>query len=870
MADLSRDLWYALRLMRKRPGLTAAAVLTLALGLGANAAIFSVINGVLLKPLPYPSADRLIHVTIAGNTGFGDRTSLPMADFLAWRSANRNCDTVAAYTSGEVAVSGEGEADQLVGATASAAFFDTFGVQPALGRFWRVGDDRPGAPLTVVVSYAFWEQRFHRSREAIGKSLLIDAQPHEVIGVAPPGFAFPGPDVQLWSVRRLDPPTYRGPYFLRGVGRLKAGASISNVRADLGNAWADVQGQFPSRHEHEMRYMVEPLDALITGEIRPVLLLLAAAVMLVLVIAVCNVANLLLVGAAERERELAMRAALGAGRRRLLVQLFVEGLVLAGAGAAAALTVAIWTTRAIVAAGPPDLPRLADIQMDARVFGFTLIAALGAGRRRLLVQLFVEGLVLAGAGAAAAWTVAVWTTRAIVTAGPPDLPRLADIRMDARVVGFGLITALVSAIVFGVVPALHVSDRRLLEAVQSGARTSARPAARRFRNGLIVGEIALALTVAVMAALLAKSLARLEHVNTGVTAAHVLTASVVPPAVRYPREQLASVFDDLLARIETVPGVTATGVTNSLPPDGLSLTDNFLVEDRLPAPDHPAPVGPLLVVSENYFRALGVPLVRGRWFNHFDTAASMPVVVISEAMAKEHFAGLDPIGRRVKNASDIRSTNPWRTVVGVVADVKYGGLAEHAAPALYVPLQQAPSRHEYLVVRTTGDPGVVVSRVREALHAIDPDLPLGEVQTLDQRLWEATAPARFRTWLMALFGVMALMLAAIGIYGVVAYSVAQRTRELGVRLALGAAPRDVLRMVLKETARLAGAGTAIGFILALGAGRLMSAMLFAVSPSDSPTFIGTSAFLLLVALASGLLPAWRAAATDPVVALRAE
>jgi len=804
MADLSRDLWYALRLMRKRPGLTAAAVLTLALGLGANAAIFSVINGVLLKPLPYPSADRLIHVTIAGNTGFGDRTSLPMADFLAWRSANRNCDTVAAYTSGEVAVSGEGEADQLVGATASAAFFDTFGVQPALGRFWQVGDDRPGAPLTVVVSYAFWEQRFHRSREAIGKSLLIDAQPHEVIGVAPPGFAFPGPDVQLWSVRRLDPPTYRGPYFLRGVGRLKAGASISNVRADLGNAWADVQGQFPSRHEHEMRYMVEPLDALITGEIRPVLLLLAAAVMLVLVIAVCNVANLLLVGAAERERELAMRA------------------------------------------------------------------AFGAGRRRLLVQLFVEGLVLAGAGAAAAWAVAVWTTRAIVTAGPPDLPRLADIRMDARVVGFGLITALVSAIVFGVVPALHVSDRRLLEAVQSGARTSARPAARRFRNGLIVGEIALALTVAVMAALLAKSLARLEHVNTGVTAAHVLTASVVPPAVRYPREQLASVFDDLLARIETVPGVTATGVTNSLPPDGLSLTDNFLVEDRLPAPDHPAPVGPLLVVSENYFRALGVPLVRGRWFNHFDTAASMPVVVISEAMAKEHFAGLDPIGRRVKNASDIRSTNPWRTVVGVVADVKYGGLAEHAAPALYVPLQQAPSRHEYLVVRTTGDPGVVVSRVREALHAIDPDLPLGEVQTLDQRLWEATAPARFRTWLMALFGVMALMLAAIGIYGVVAYSVAQRTRELGVRLALGAAPRDVLRMVLKETARLAGAGTAIGFILALGAGRLMSAMLFAVSPSDSPTFIGTSAFLLLVALASGLLPAWRAAATDPVVALRAE
>jgi predicted lysophospholipase L1 biosynthesis ABC-type transport system permease subunit len=248
----------------------------------------------------------------------------------------------------------------------------------------------------------------------------------------------------------------------------------------------------------------------------------------------------------------------------------------------------------------------------------------------------------------------------------------------------------------------------------------------------------------------------------------------------------------------------------------------------------------------------------------------MPVVVISEAMADEHFVGLDPIGRRLKNASDIRSTNPWRTVVGVVADVKYGGLAEHAAPAFYVPLHQAPSRHEYLVVRTAGDPGVAVGRVREALHAIDPDLPLGEVQTLDQRLWEATAPARFRTGLMALFGVMALMLAAIGIYGVVAYSVAQRTREFGVRAALGAGPGDVLRMVAMETARLAGLGTAIGCVLALGAGRLMHAMLFAVSPSDSLTFIGTSGLLLLVALASGLIPAWRAAAADPVIALRAE
>ena len=802
MANLSRDLTYALRLIRKRPGVTIVAILTLALGLGANTAIFSVINGVLLKPLPYPSSDRLIHVTIAANTGFGDRTSLPMADFLAWQSANRACQTVAVYVTDEVAVSGAGEADQVVDARASAAFFDTLGVQPALGRFWRDGDDRPGAPLTVVVSYTFWEQRLRAARDAIGRSLLVDGQPHEVIGVAPAGFAFPGVDVQLWTIQRLEPPARRGPYFLLGLGRLRAGASIQNVRADLASAQADVRRRFPTRNE--IRYYVEPLDALITGEIRPVLLLLAAAVTLVLVIAIGNVANLLLVGAAERERELAMRAALGAGRRQLLVQLFVEGMVLAGGGAAAAWMVASWTTRALLAVSPPDLPRRADIQMDAHVFGFTVLAAL------------------------------------------------------------------ISAIVFGLIPALHVSDRGLLEAVQSGTRASARPAARRFRNGLIVGEIALAVTVAVMAALLAKSLARLQRVNVGVTAPHVLTASVFPPTAKYPRERLTSVFDDLLGRVETISGVVATGLTNSLPPDGLSLTDNFLVEDRLPPPERGAPVGPLLVVSEDYFRALGVPLVRGRWFNRLDTATSTPVVVISDAMAKEHFAGLDPIGRRLKNASDVRSTNPWRTVVGVVADVKYGGLAKQAAPAFYVPLQQAPSRHEYLVVRTSGDPAAVTGQIREALHAIDPNLPLGDVGTLDERLQSATAPARFRTGLMALFGLMGLILAAIGVYGVIAYSVTQRTRELGVRLALGAAPGDVLRMVVKETAQLAALGTAIGFVLALVAGRFMAAVLFAVSPSDSLTFIGTSSILLLVALMSGLLPAWRAAATDPVIALRAE
>jgi predicted permease len=524
--------------------------------------------------------------------------------------------------------------------------------------------------------------------------------------------------------------------------------------------------------------------------------------MLVWVIAVGNVANLLLVGAAQRERELMVRAALGAGRRRLFVQLLVEGLALAGISAGAAWIVGLWATRIIVAVSPTDLPRVADIQMNTHVFAFALMSALA------------------------------------------------------------------SAIIFGLVPALHASTDRSL--IPFETRASARPAARRFRNGLIVGEIALALTVAVMAGLLAKSLTRLQHVSVGIAAEHVLTASVTLPTARYPRGRVAATLNDLLRGVETVPGVVAAGMTNSLPPDGLSLTDNFIVEDREPPPDRGAPIAPLLFVSDAYFRALGIPLVRGRWFDDHDTASSAPVAVISEAMAQKHFMGLDPIGRRLKNAADARSSNPWRSVVGVVADVKYGGLTEGAVPAFYVPLNQLPARDEYLVVRTTRDPSTAVQGVREALHAIDADLPLGDIQTMDDRLWKATAPARFRSGLMALFGVMALVLAAVGIYGVISFSVTQRTRELGVRLALGATRRDAVYLVVSETARLAGWGVAIGLLLAVAVGRFMTSALFAVSPSDNLTLIGMSALLLSVALIAGLVPAWRAGRTDPVIALRAE
>jgi putative ABC transport system permease protein len=589
------------------------------------------------------------------------------------------------------------------------------------------------------------------------------------------------------------------------LGLMNRGASVAQVQADLRMAETEVRQRFPSRNA--TNYRVELLNTVITGDARPALLLLVAAVAVVLLVAIGNVANLLLASAAEREREIAVRAALGAGRGRI--------------------------TR----------------------------------------QLVTEGLVLALAGAVAGWIFATWATGVLVTFAPTNLPRLTEIRMDLRVFGFTLLAAAVSGVLFGASPALQVSDRSLVGTLQAGVRSSSRAAARRLRNALIVAEIALALTLAIDAALLAKSLIRLQHVEVGFTPEHIVTASVTPPPADYPGgPRVVAFFDDLLRRIETLPGVTGAAVTNSLPPDGLSETDNFVVEDRPPSPDRGAPVGPILSVSDNYFRVLRVPLISGRWFSDVDSGSSAPVVIISATLARQHFGGVDPIGRRMKQVADWPrpDSNPWLTVVGVVGDVKYAGLAEQTGPAFYLPLRQSPFRNQNLVVRTSGVASTIVTGMREVLRAIDPNLVLAEVRPMEERLWASSGEPRFRTWLMALFGAMGLTLAAIGIYGVMAFSVAQRTREIGIRAALGATRGGLLRMVLGQSLRLAIIGVAIGLALALATGRLIGALLFAVSPADTLVLAGATGVLMSVALMSALLPARRAAAVDPIVALRAD
>jgi putative ABC transport system permease protein len=804
--DARRDLQYAVRMLRRTPGFTAVALLTLALGIGANSAIFSVVNAVLLRPLPYASSDRLVHVSLAFNTGFGERTSIPMADFLAWRASNRACAHVAAYADSEtVAVSSAGEAEAVVATAATAQFFDALGAKAAVGRLWRDGDDEPGAPPTVVMSHSYWRDRLNSDPVAIGRTLRIDGEPFTIIGVAPPSFAFPSKRGQLWTSLAAIPPTRRGPFFLRGLGLMKPGAAVDLVNADLGIADEEVRQNFPS--QHASRYRVELLKDVITGDVRSALLLLLAAVVVVLLVAVVNVANLLLARAAEREREIAVRA------------------------------------------------------------------ALGAGRTRIMRQLVTEGVVLALAGAAAGWILALWATRGLVAFAPATLPRVAEIHMDQRVLTFTLLIAAVSGILFAMSPALHLSTHATAGALQGGPRSSARRSMRRFRNTLVIAEVALALTLTIGAALLVQSLARLERVDVGFSGDRLVTASIVPPQSRYSDgSRVVAFFDDLLDRVKAIPGVVDASVTNSLPPNGLSETDSFVVEDRLPPPDRGAPVGPILSVGDDYFRVLGARILKGRAFTAADNSTSLPVAIVSASLVRQHFSNLDPVGRRIKQVAEWPKpdTLPWLTIVGVVDDVKYSGLAETTGPALYVPLRQLPFRNQNLVVRVSGDAASVVSGVRAALRTIDRDLPLANVETMSERLRSAAGEPRFRTGLMGLFGVTGLLLAAIGIYGVLSCSVAQRTREIGIRAALGATRRELMQMVLRESLTLAAIGGAGGIALSVSAGQFFRTLLYAVSPTDVVTLVGATIVVSGTAVVAALLPARRAAAVDLNTALRSE
>jgi putative ABC transport system permease protein len=797
-----QDVQFALRLLVKRPGFAAVAILTLALGVGASTSIFSVVEAVLLRPLPFAEPDRLVHLTIRGDDG--ETYPLPDADFIAWREQNETLSSLAVYDGGEgLALTGEGDAERIIVRNVTDRFFATLGVAPFLGRTFGEGEDRPGAPKSVVLSHAFWQRHFHGDSRVIGRSVLLDGVSHTIEGVMPASFAFPESDLDGWRVLAMEPPARRGPFYTRGIARLKAGTTLERARANLAVIAESLKRRYPG--PNLWTYSLVPLQEQMVGDVRRMLYLLFGAVGFLLLIATANVANLLLARAGSRTREIAVRAAIGAGRARIVAQLVTESVVLGVLSGLAGLLIASWGTHALLAIAPEGIPRLGEVRLNVAVFAFAVGVASLCG------------------------------------------------------------------VLFGVAPALRVAGLPVVEGLKEGGRSGAGVSQRRTQRALVVCEIALALILSVGAGLLIRSMTALTSVNPGFAPTQLVTFRLKLPELRYDTPQkITALYDALRARLEADPAIRSVGGSTSLPPDQNTMTDNFVAEGQQIPANQSTPVAPLVFVDENYFKTLGVPLVAGRFFDERDVPGRPLVVIVNETLASRYFPGGNAVGRRLKQGGAERPNNPWMEIVGVVGDVKYSGLNAPPEPAFYLADRQQPSTPRFVMVRTTADPRSALNSIREAVSALDRDVPVARLYTIDELMNESVAAPRFRTTLVAVFAILGLALAAIGIYGVMAYTVSERTRELGVRVALGATTCDVMRMVLAEAFALAAAGVVLGVAGAVATTRLMATLLFGVTPTDPATFVSIAGILMAIALAGSYVPARRATRVDPMATLRSE
>ncbi len=801
MLSVLHDARYAIRLIRQRPGFTGVAVLTLGIGVGAATAIFTVVNAVLLTPLPFPDSDRLVDVRIVAQDG--EVYPLPNTDFIAWRDLNRTADAVAVYSAEAATLTGEGDAERLFSLRVTDRWFDVLAVRPLLGRTLRQGDDAPAAAKTAVLSYSLWMRRYRGDAGAVGRSIVLNGEIHTVVGVMPPDFRFGDANVDVWRVLTMDPPLRRGPFYTNGIARLGRGAGLSQLRANLAEVASAIKRQYPA--PDTWRLDAIPLKDARVGDVRTVLYALFGAVAFLLLIATTNVANLLLARATSRDREIAVRGALGAARSRLVAQLVTESVVLSMFSAAIGLAIAVWATHALVAMAPAGIPRLAEVRVNGRVFAFAVLAATACG------------------------------------------------------------------VLFGLAPALRAAGTSVAEALKTGGRGGAPTRQRRTQQVLIVTEIALALMLSVGAGLMIRSFAALQRVSPGFEPSHLLTFRLTLPRVSYDTgDKVRAFYASLVDRLGVLPGVRAVALTISLPPHLLQMTDNFMTEGMALPPNQSAPVGPLVFVSEEFFNALGAPLIRGRFFTPGDDRSAPEVAIINQTLARRYFPGADPVGRRIRNGGPERPDNSWMTIVGVVGDIAYSGLDAPPEPTVYLPFRQTGSTAQFVVLRSSVDPASLAAPIREAVASLDRNVPVPKLSTMDQLLAESVAPPRFRTILVTMFAVVGILLAWIGIFGVMAYAVAERRHEIGLRAALGAAPGDLLSLVLREAMALAGAGVAAGLAGAWVTTRLIRALLFRVEPTDAATFAAISALVLATALAASYLPARRALAVDPAIALRDE
>jgi putative ABC transport system permease protein len=801
MDAFRQDLLYALRRLWAAPGFTLVAVLTLALGIGANAALFSIVNGVLLRPLPYPDPDRLVRVV---GLYEGKPVVMSPANFLDVRAAAATLEGLAAYDNTAFTLTGGGEPHRVEAAEVTANFFDVLGVRPALGRGFEGGENDPGRAKVVVLGHGLWAQRFAGDPGVLGQAVVLDGQPYTVVGVAAAGFDFPG-TTQLWVPMLHDAQFLqaRGAVYLGTVARLAADASIEHARAELRGIAERLEAQHKDQNEG-LGMGAIPLRDHVVGDVSRALTLLLGAVGFVLLIACVNVANLLLARHAARGHELAVRTALGAARGRIVRQLLTEAVVLGVAGGALGMAVASW------------------------------------GRELLLAL------------------------------QPGDLPRLAETGIDSTVLAFCACLSVLTALLFGAVPALAATRRDPTLALREGGRGLF--SRSRLGPSLVVGEVALAATLLAGAGLLLRTFSELRRVDPGFETPKALTFRTALPEALYDDARRLSFYRALEERIAAQPGVTAVGATMALPLSEVRFSISFDVAGRPPLPPAQQPSLEVRVATPGYLRAMGIPLLAGRPFTAGDSREAPPVVLLSREAVRRHFPDEDPIGKHITLGwgSGPGAPKAGGTVVGVVGDVKDHGLAEAHPPEIYLPYAQRPMLNMSLVVRTADDPARLTTAIRATLHDLDPNLPMLRVQTLEDVVSGSIARPRFYALLLAFFAATALALAALGVFGVLSYAVSQRSREIGLRLALGAVPSDLLRMVLGEAVRLVAIGLAIGIPVALLLSRSLASLLFGLTPTDPTTLAGVVIVLGAAALFAAALPAWRAARLDPLHALRIE
>src|ERR1051325_5347768 len=807
MTTIWQDLRYGFRMLLKKPGFTVVAILALALGIGANTAIFSVVNAVLLRPLPFAQQEQLMQVSsLDVKRGRGQiPTSYP--NFADWRDQNQVFDHIAAYTESVAILTGVDNPEQLDGVSTSGDLFAVLKANPAMGRTLTPEDEKPGSPRVAVISYGLWQRRFGANPALVGQQVMLDGVNTTVVGIMPQGFDFPlrAERSEYWMP--LDPKSEtnmeRGANYLSVIARLKSGVSMAQAQAEMETIASRLAQQYPDRNTGRTVKLSSMYESVV-GNIRPALYILLGAGGFVLLIACANVANLLLARAASRQKEMAIRTALGAGRFRIVRQLLTESVLLAVVGGGLGLLLAFWGLDLLMAVIPTDFPRMTEIGLDARVLGFTL--------------------------------------------------------------GVSLLTG----IVFGLVPALRASRLELNESLKEGSRGSSESISRnRVRSLLIVSQVSLSLVLLVGAGLLIRSFKQLQDVNPGFEPHRVLTASVALPDAKYHEEsQMKAFFKEALQRGAEVPGVEAIGGVSPLPLSGDMAMSGLTIEGR----PTPGPGERLIthsrIITPDYFRAMGIPLIKGRVFTEQDTEDAPRVVVINESLARKYFPGEEAIGKRI----DVTvAENNMAEIIGIVGDVRHMTLDKDSGVESYFSYQQVPLPFMTLVARSKADnPASLAAGLRNAIEQVDKDPPLSDIRTLEQLLADSLARRRFNMLLLGIFAAVALLLAAVGIFGVMNYSVTQRTHEIGIRMALGAQARDILRMVVSQGMILVLAGVCLGLVGSYLLTRLMKSLLYGVTATDPLTFVGVALVLSAVSLVACFIPARKATKVDPMVALRYE